>query len=72
MLATPSPTMTPPATRGTVPWFRLKPTMNSPIATTATETSMLRIVSGTLYRMVWPGIVKPSMAMKCIAQMGAR
>ena len=49
--------------------MRLKPTMNRPIATTTTETAKLAMVSGTLYRMVWPEIVKPSIAMKCIAQM---
>ena len=27
------------------------------------------MVSGTLYRIGWPGMVKPSIAMKCIAQM---
>jgi hypothetical protein len=34
--------------------------------TIATATSRLRMVTGTLYWMVWPGIVNPSMAMKCM------
>ncbi len=29
---------------------------------------MLATVIGTLYRMILPGIVKPSMAMKCMTQ----
>jgi hypothetical protein len=29
---------------------------------------MDKMVIGTLYRMAWPGMVNPSMAMKCMTQ----
>ena len=48
------PDDTPPVARGTGPPVRLNPTMDRPIATTATATIMLTTVSGTLYRSVWP------------------
>ena len=43
--------------------------MNRPMATTTTATSRLARVTGTLYMICCPGMVKPSMAMKCMVQM---
>ena len=68
MVATPHPMIAPPTSSGQVR-ARLKPTMNTPIPTTITASSMEKMVTGTLYRMVWPGMVNPSMATKCITQM---
>jgi len=43
--------------------------MNSPAPTTSTAISMLSTVTGTLYLITSPGMVYPSIAMKCMAQM---
>ena len=42
--------------------------MSRPTLTTTTAITMLKIVTGTLYPMAWPGMVNPSMAMKCMPQ----
>lgn len=70
MHATPIPMIRPPVSRGTSP-SPPNPTMSRPTATTTTEISMLRIVTGTLYRMVSPGMLYPSMATKCMVQIPA-
>ena len=43
--------------------------MNRPMATTTTATTRLIRVIGMLYIISCPGIVKPSMATKCMTQM---
>jgi len=58
---------TPPATSRDHPPLP-KPTMNRPAPTTATASSMDAMVVTTLYLIGSPGMVKPSMAMKCMAQ----
>jgi len=59
--------MTPPASSGLQPPSP-KPTMNRPMPTTAIAINIDPMVIGMLYRICCPGIVKPSMAMKCIVQ----
>jgi hypothetical protein len=67
MAATPTPMITPPASSlGHPP--SPKPTMNRPMPTTATASSIDPMVIGTLYRIGSPGTEKPSIAMKCMAQ----
>ena len=71
MAATPTPMITPPpASRAhrSLPLTSSKPTMNRPVPTTATASSIDPTVCGTLYRIGSPGTLKPSIAMKCMAQ----
>ena len=63
--------ITPPTSsraHGLLPRTSPKPTVNSPAPTTATASSIDPAVSGTLYRIGSPGTLKPSIAMKCMAQ----
>src|SRR5260370_18260052 len=65
MMATPQPVTKPPSS--SLPCMPA-PTRNSPIPTTTTATNALNNVSGRLYKIVTPGTVNPSIAMKCITQ----
>jgi hypothetical protein len=68
MVATPIPMMAPVTSSGPGPSGR-NPTISRPMLTTITAMSMEPIVTITLYLMACPGIVKPSIAMKCMTQM---
>src|ERR1017187_7506443 len=67
MLATPSPMIRPPVISGPCP-SPPNPTISRPMLTTTAAISMLAIVTSTLYPMLWPGMLNPSMATKCMPQ----
>src|SRR5213076_806319 len=67
---TPSPTIRPPASNGRSP-SPPNPTMSRPTLTTTTAITMLKIVTGTLYPMAWPGMVNPSTALHLPGARGA-
>jgi len=68
MAAMPTPMITPPISSRRCNSPVPKPTKNRPAPTTPTASSMDAMVSSTLYRIGSPGIVKPSIAMKCMDQ----
>src|ERR1039457_3474756 len=67
MLATPSPMIRPPVISGPCP-SPPNPTISRPMLTTTAAISMLAIATSTLYPMLWPGMLNPSMATKCMPQ----